>query len=255
MADITPSRLNEYKNVRLLKVNGQTIKKELGVLKSAFSMAIREWEWVKDNPVSRIRMPKDPPGRIRFLSREEIERLLDCSENWFKPVLIMAIHTGLRQGNIMPLTWDKIDLFRRIILLEADKMKNEENLGIPISDTLFETLKDLYKVRHLNSKLVFLKNGKPLYEVLLRRALGRACRKAGITDLRFHDLRHTFASLLVQAGVDLYIVQRLLGHKDGRMTQRYSHLSQGKLIGAVKLLDNSRNIYGTVEVQEKEKVL
>lgn len=247
LTDITPKRLNEYKNKRLGCVTGQTVKKELGVLKNAFNVAIKEWEWLKDNPVSRISMPKDPPGRLRFLRGDEIERLLDCSDSWFRPVLIVAIHTGLREGNIISLSWDRIDMFRRIILFDAKDLKNETSLGIPINDTLLNTLKELYKVKHLNSKLVFMRNGKPLYKLLLWRALRRACKKADLTDFRFHDLRHTFASLLVQSGIDLYSVQRLMGHKDGRMTQRYAHLSQEKLMGAIKALDDLRNIYGTVE--------
>ncbi len=103
----------------------------------------------------------------------------------------------------------------------------------------------------MNSNLVFTWHGKPLYKILLERALRRACKKAGITEFRFHDLRHTFASQLVQLGVDLYTVQRLMGHKDGRMTQRYAHLSQEKLRGAVKVLDRLRHDYAIVEGKEK----
>lgn len=153
----------------------------------------------------------------------------------------------MRQGNIISLTWDRVDMFRKVITLEAGMTKNEESLGIPISDTLFETFKDLQKVRNLNSNLVFMWNGKPLYKGLLERALRRGCKMAGITDFRFHDLRHTIASLLVQSGVDLYTVQKLMGHKDSRMTQRYAHLTQEKLRHAIKNLDCVRHIYATTE--------
>ena len=135
--------------MRILTVDGQTVKKELGVLRNAFNVATKEWEWVKDNPVSRVSLPKDPPGRVRFLSKEEIERLLESSEKWFMPILVVAIHTGLRQGNLITLTWDKVDLAKRLITLDAPEMKNEENLGIPIGDTLFETLRELQTIRQL----------------------------------------------------------------------------------------------------------
>lgn len=251
LAEITSKRVNAYKNMRLSRVDGQTVKKELSTLRNAFNIAFKEWEWVKENPVSRVSMPKDPPRRVRYLTDEEIDRLLDCSEKWFKPVLVLAINTGLRQGNIISLIWDKVNLFKRVIVLDASEMKNEEGLGIPINDTLFEVLKDLYKVRHLTSNLLFMRNGRPLYKGLLDRALKRACQKAGITNFRFHDLRHTFASSLVQSGVDLYTIQRLLGHKDGRVTQRYAHLAQEKLIKAVKVLD--RNSHNLVIAEGKEK--
>ncbi len=149
LADITSRRVSEYKNMRILTVDGQTVKKELGVLRNAFNVATKEWEWVKDNPVSRVSLPKDPPGRVRFLSKEEIERLLESSEKWFMPILVVAIHTGLRQGNLITLTWDKVDLAKRLITLDAPEMKNEENLGIPIGDTLFETLRELQTIRQL----------------------------------------------------------------------------------------------------------
>jgi integrase len=243
LADITPRAVNEYKNMRLNQVDPQSVVKELGVLRNAFNVAIKEWEWVKDNPLAHISMPKVPPGRVRFITSEEVERLIEFADDWFKPVLIVAIHTGLRQGNIITLTWDKINLFQHMLLFDAKEMKNDEGLCIPMSDTLFETLKDLYKVRHVNSSLVFMRNGKPLYQTALNRALEKACKKAGIKDFRFHDLRHTFASLLIQSGVDLYTVQKLLGHKDSRMTQRYAHLANGELVKAVKALDkNSHNL-------------
>lgn len=88
LSNMSARRINDYKVTRLAKVDGQTVKKELGVLRNAFNVAIREWEWVKDNPVSRASMPKDPPGRVRYLTGQEIDRLLECAEKWFRPVLL-----------------------------------------------------------------------------------------------------------------------------------------------------------------------
>ena len=95
-----------------------------------------------------------------------------------------------------------------------------------------------------------MRNGRPLYPKLVERAMKKACRQAGIADFRFHDLRHTSASMLVEGGVDLYTIQKLLGHKDGRMTQRYAHLTQNRLINAVKVLDGSHN-FAIVRRREK----
>lgn len=237
LADITPRSVSDYKNKRLQDVDPQTVVKELGVLRNAFNLAIKEWEWCRDNPVSKVSMPKIPGGRVRFLKQNEIAALISCADEWFKPILSIALYTGLRQGNLISLTWDKLDLFKRLIVLDDTDMKNDERLGVPLNETVFTLLKDLFKVRLLNSNLVFHHDGKPFNKMKLTRALKRACKKAKITNFRFHDLRHTFASMLVQSGVDLYTVQKLLGHKDGRMTQRYAHLTQEKLASAVSRLE------------------
>ena len=223
-------------------VDPQTVVKELGVLRNAFNVAIKEWEWCKENPVSRVSMPKLPQVRVRYLSVEEISRLIENADEWFKAVLTCAVHTGMRQGNIVSLTWDKVDLFRREILL--NKTKNEERQVLPINETLMKTLIQLNRVRLIGCELVFHVSGKPLYRKQIQRALRKACKKVGIGDLRFHDLRHCFASLLIQSGEDLYTIQKLLGHKDGRMTQRYAHLTQGKLASAVNNLHTVWQVSG-----------
>ncbi len=155
----------------------------------------------------------------------------------------------MREGNIIGLTWDMVDLFRRVIIL--DKTKNDEHLAIPIDDTLLETFKELSRVRSIHCNLVFHREGKPIYQKQLERALSRACGKAGIEDFRFHDLRHTFASLLIQSGEDLYTVQRLLGHKDAMMTQRYAHLTHERFVSAVSNLD--RICHSSVIVDKRRK--
>jgi integrase len=235
--------------MRLQEANPQTVVKELSVLRNAFNVAIREWEWCKDNPVSRVSMPKLPQGRARHLNSQDIKNLIDNAESWFKPILVVAVLTGMRLGNIMSLLWDEVDMSKKVIVLE--KTKNGKRLAIPINDTLLETFKNLNKVRLLNCKQVFHRNGKPLYQKQVERALKRACKKAGIKDFRFHDLRHTFASLLIQSGEDFYTVQKLLGHRDGRMTQRYAHLSQEGLSSATKKLD--RICHSSVIVDDKKK--
>ena len=161
-----------------------------------------------------------------------------------------ARHTGMRKENILSLKWNQVDLFRRVITLEHTK--NDERLSIPMNDTLMDLFKRLAKVRHINSQYVFFHpnarkknargifNGKRYYEV--KTSFQEALEKAGIEDFRFHDLRHCFASDLVQRGVDLYVVQRLLGHKSQAMTQRYAHLAPENLRDAVLKLDGNTNL-------------
>lgn len=234
LADITSRKINEYKEHRLTHVSSQSVVKELGILRNAFNVAIKEWEWCKDNPVSRISMPKLPQGRVRHLDKKGLNDLLSASESWFRPIVLTAVYTGMRQGNILSLTWKQVDLQGRYITLE--ETKNGERQLIPMHEELSRVFMGLSKVRLLGSDLVFHRDGRPLKKMTVSRALKRACSIAGIEDFRFHDLRHTFASLLIEAGEELYTVQRLLGHKDGRMTQRYAHMKYEKLARAVSSL-------------------
>jgi integrase len=235
VSKISPPMINEFKNKRRSEgVTGATINRHLATLRKAFNLAINEWEWVKENPVLRVSVEKEPPGRVRYLSEEEFDRLYDACPEWLKPIVLTAKHTGMRRENILSLKWEQVDLFRRVITLEHTK--NDERHGIPLNDTLLQMFLSLSKVRHLHSSYVFChENGKRFYEI--KKGFKKALKKAGIEDFRFHDLRHCFASSLVQKGVDLYQVQRLLGHKSNAMTQRYAHLAPENLRNAVLKLD------------------
>jgi integrase len=145
-------------------------------------------------------------------------------ERWLRPYVVIALETGLRLSNICDLTWEEVNMSNRMIIISAEKMKNRDYIGLPISEDAYNTFRDLQRVRSISS-FVFHDNGEKLYSVKVQRAFRKVLKKAGIDDFRFHDLRHSFASSLVQSGVDIYAVQKLLGHKDSRMTQRYSHLS------------------------------
>jgi len=259
---IAPSLINEYKMKRRNDgVGPASINRELAVLKNAFNKALKEWGWVRENPVMRISMEKEPPGRVRYLTDEEFERLLTACPEWLKPIVLTARHTGLRKGNILSLKWHQVDLFRRIITIE--RTKNGERLGIPLNDTLTELFKKLSKVRYIASEYVFYHpaakkknakgafNGRRYYEV--KTAFLNALKKAGIQNLRFHDLRHCFASALVQRGADLYQVQRLLGHKSHAMTQRYAHLAPENLRDTVLKLDKSEAEGGSVTNQSQSQ--
>ncbi len=237
LAEVTPKLISAYKVKRREDgVAPATINKELGLVKAAFNVAIKEWEWCRDNPVRRVAMEKVNNARVRWLNDEEFASVLERCPDWLKPLVQVARYTGMRRENIVALQWDQVDLFRKVIML--DQTKNGDRLGIPLCERVTEVFKVLARVRHIRSKHVFTgPEGKAYDGAAVSMAFVRACRAAGIENFRFHDLRHTFASLLVQRGVDLYRVQRLLGHRDGRMTQRYSHLSPENLREAVAVFD------------------
>jgi integrase len=230
-----------------------TVVKELGLLRRMFNIAIKRWKWVRDNPVNLIEMPKVKNERVRYLSSDERNRLLNALENehlpgWLKPIVIIALNTGLRQSNLLNLRWSQVDLFARRIVIEGTEMKNRENIAIPLTKEAVETFSKLQKIKN-NEDYVFHDNGRRIYPVKLQRAFRRACMIAEIENFRFHDLRHTFASCLRQGGIDIHTISKLLGHKDIRMTQRYAHLSVENLRDAISVLEKE-NGYNSVTVEE-----
>ena len=205
-------------------------------MKKAFNLAIKEWEWIEKNPVARVSMEEENNKRDRWLTTEEEERLLKVCPSWLRGLVIFALNTGMRLGEIISLEWKGVDLFRKIVTVF--KSKNKEPRTIPINETVFEMLKQKAKVKSIKTSLVFYgDNHTMLLETSVDHAFQTALRKVGIKDFRFHDLRHTFATRLVQLGKDLYKVQKLLGHKTPTMTQRYAHHYPESLRDAVEVLD------------------
>jgi integrase len=237
-------------------VRPATILKELGILRRMFNVARKQWKWKIPNPVSEIELPKVSNSRVRYLDHDEQERLFksldEVEEEWLKPFVTLAIETGLRLSNLCNLLWSEVNIFTKLITISAEKMKNRDNLGIPLTDVAYNTLRDLQKVQSI-SHYVFHVNGERLYYVKVQRAFKKALALAKIEDFHFHDLRHTFASKCVQAGVDIYAVQKLLGHKDGRMTQRYAHLSSEYLREAISKLNKTATNWLQSEMRESTK--
>src|SRR5262249_35051665 len=156
------------------------------------------------------------------LTEEEETRLLAVCPSWLRELLLFALHSGMRLGEILALTWIGVDLFRKTVTVF--RSKNGERRTVPVNQTVMTVLKEKGKVRRVNTELVFpSRTGTRIDANHLRRAFRAATTRAGLQDFHFHDLRHTFATRLVQSGVDLYKVQRLLGHKSPMMTQRYAH--------------------------------
>ncbi|MFQ5779959.1 MAG: tyrosine-type recombinase/integrase [Nitrospiria bacterium] len=241
LAEITPRLIAEYKSKRYDEGRAPaTINRELAAMKAAFNLAIREWEWCRDNPVSKVSMEKENNQRDRWLSLKEEERLLKACPSWVEEIVSFALNTGMRRGEILGLTWAGVDLCRKTVTVF--RSKNGERRTIPLNRTAVKLLKGKSKVRALKTNLVFHSKAHTGIDVNnLRRAYRSALDKAKIKDFRFHDLRHTFATRLVQAGVDIYKVQRLLGHKSPTMTQRYPHHYPESLRDGVEILDQREN--------------
>ena len=212
-----------------------TANRHLATLKHMVTKAV-EWEMVEEEALKRVRRVKLLPEnnrRLRYLSKEECQALIDACHPHLKPIVITALNAGMRKREVLSLEWERhVDLKHGFVLL--DVTKNGERREIPINQTLRETFQGL--IRRVDSPYVFTNAGGKKFQDV-KKAFQSACRRAGIKDFRFHDLRHTFASHLVMAGVDITTVKELLGHKTLTMTLRSAHLAPSHKVKAVSLLE------------------
>ena len=235
--EITAVDIEKYKLYRLRQVSRSTVNRELACLKHIFKKA-NEWGKTDQNPSKKIGRLKTVSPRIRYLEAPEIEALYNACAPYLKPIILIAVNTGMRKGKLLNLKWRDLDFHNRLIYLS--NTKGAKKREIPMNEIVYKTLLRIRK--NPDSIYVFChKNGKPYKD--LRASLDKAAEKAGIERFRFHDLRHTFASHLAMAGVDLKTVHELLGHKTIEMTLRYAHLSPNHKRTAVEVLARRMDTY------------
>lgn len=238
--------VEQLQTERLQKGNKpSTVNRLLATLKHMFSKAV-EWDMVEEETLKRIRKARllqENNRRLRYLNRDECLDLINACNAHLGPIVITALNTGMRKAEILGLRWDQVDLKHGFILLEITK--NGGRRDIPINDTLRVTLQGI--IPRLDVPYVFCdpRNGKALQDV--KRSFATALRKAKLHDFHFHDLRHTFASHLVMASVDITTVKELLGHKTLTMTLRYAHLAPSHRVNAVNILDGVLNEKSTAQ--------
>lgn len=206
-----------------------TVVRYIASLSHAFSIALKEWEWINENPVLKINKPRLPQGRIRFLDESEKDRLLkvckDSASTSLFPIVVLALSTGMRKGEILTLRWEDIDLDRGTIFLQTTK--NGDRRVVPLVGLPLELLKKIKSAKQ--TKLVFPSLKDPNTSIDIRSAWESALQKAQITNFKFHDLRHTAASYLAMNQASLLEIGALLGHKTVQMTKRYAHLSDNHI--------------------------
>ncbi len=237
LTDITSAMISDYKVKRRKDgVSPRTINYELTMMSHAFNLASLEWEWVKDNPVRRVRKDRVNNFIERWLTPEEEKRLLCVSAPWLRDIIIFAIHTGLRQSEILDLRWSQIDLVRRTMTIFEQKNRGIDTL--PLNETAVSVLTERYRHRSSEFDHVFPSaNNTRIDNMNLVRAFKRVMRKAEVHNFRFHDLRHTFATRLVQSGVGIYEVQRLGRWKSPSMVMRYAHHNIESLRASIEVMD------------------
>ena len=230
------TRIVEQWQTKILKMRKPaTANRRLACLKHMLTKAV-DWKLANEETLKQVRkveFEKENNRKLRYLDIDECQRLIECCSPHLKPIVIVALNTGMRRGEILSLEWEQVDLRHGYILL--DNTKSGEGRQIPINTTLLEMFSNM--PRGYESKYVFAnRNGDPLTDV--KRSFKTALRKAEIVNATFHTLRHTCASHLVMAGVDLPSVKEILGHKTLAMTMRYAHLAPGHKRNAVKILDS-----------------
>jgi integrase len=241
VSEITAERIAAYEQYRATAQHPRlgrplvtsTINRHLSVLRCLLRRA-RKLKYLREVP--GFEMGREPEGRLRYLEYEEAVRLLDaCRESrnqllW--TIVNLALNTGMRRGEILGLEWERVDFARGVLLLE--QTKNGRRREVPMNQAVYDVLTSL--PGRAESGPVFRgKNGEAWGTIAT--SFANALRRAKITDFRFHDLRHTFASWLVMDGATLQEVKELLGHRTLTMTLRYAHLAPDRLRDAVSRLD------------------
>jgi len=233
LGQITRAELETWQRETRLRCKPSTVNRELGRLRHMLNRAV-DWGLLEENPMKGLKFLRENNARQRYLSLEECERLVQgCISSRVQAIVVIALHTGMRLGEILNLRHRDLDFGSGLILIPDSK--NGEPRHIPMDSTIASLLADY--PRHPGSELVFAnKAGGRFLEI--RGGFKNACERAGISDLHFQDLRHTFASHWMMAGGDLYVLKNILGHKSIAMTQRYAHLSPEFKRAAVNRMDN-----------------
>ena len=242
LSEITALKVEQFKSDRSKEVTPATVNRSLTVLKSLFNRAIDWGRFRGENPVRKVKFFKENNERLRYLEKDEIVRLLAACHKHLKPIVVVALNTGMRRGEILTLQWSDCDFKRDIIYLK--NTKNGEPREVPMNTQVKAALVAVKK--HPRSDYIFYnKDGSRIQAV--KRSFFTALTKSDINNFRFHDLRHTFASHLVMSGVDLNTVRELLGHKSIAMTLRYSHLSPDHKKRAVDVLSERMTVVEKVD--------
>ncbi len=238
---IDPIMVRQYMARRLEGARPATVNRALQTLKSMFNRAI-EWGMLhKANPAAGVRNLPQNNSRCRWLTEEEQERLLTCCQPLTRIIVLIALKTGMRWGEIISLKWKQspcsnyVDFEKNVIFIHESMTKTQRSRHIPLISVVRQALNTVERVPGNDYIFFNPQTAKPFGS--FKRSFHTALKRAGIVDFRFHDLRHTFASQLVRNNVDLYTIQRLLGHTTPQMTQRYAHLGEDQMRAAIEKIN------------------
>lgn len=237
-----------------------TKSQHLSFMRSLLRIAANEWGWIKAAPVIKTKKPTSK--RIRWLTREEAARLIECMPESFRPVVIFALATGLRRSNILDLEWQQVDMNRRVAWINPENAKAGKAIGVALNDTACKVLRDQIgkhqRYVFVHTRPGFCPDGSvkaPGRKMRVddSRAWQLGLKRAGIENFRFHDLRHTWASWLIQSGVPLSVLQEMGGWESIEMVRRYAHLAPNHLTEHARKIDEIFGNNDTNTTQESNQ--
>jgi len=259
---ITTQQVEQYKSKKLSEgLSNKTVNNHLTVLSSCMRTAR---EWLELDKLPKMKLLKTPPLDIDFLSFEESGRLIEHSYGVWRDIILLALNTGLRQGELQGLGWEDINWEKRELTVRhswseykkgLDSPKSNKARHIPLTNEVYEML--LRRKRSYG--FVFIdEKGHRFIGKRLNQEISRSCEIGGIRKITCHALRHTFASHLIMKGAPLKAIQELLGHANIQTTMRYAHLSPSSLRTAIDLLDsdmfNFENFGHYLDTSKKERI-
>ena len=231
IAEITRDQIIAIGERKKSESSGPTANRYLALIRAILRKACLEWEWIDKAP--QVKLYKEAKRRVRWITPEEANRLLSELPPHQRDIVLFALATGLRQSNVFKLRWDQVDLPRSTAWIPGDKAKGKEDIHVSLSQLSGELLQ-----RQLGKHTVFVFTyaGRPMSQVNTK-AWRSALKRAGIENFRWHDLRHTWASWLVQNGTPMYDLQEMGGWKSSEMVRRYAHLAPAQLAKHAAIVD------------------
>ncbi len=216
--EITRDVVERVIELKIQTCAASTVNRYLALIRAILRMARDDWEWL--HRVPRIRMLKEPPARVRWLAPSDAVRLLCELPDHLRSMAVFALATGLRQSNVTRLRWEQVDTARSMAWIHAEQSKNRKSFPVPLNA---DAMAVIHAQRGRHREWVFVYNGKPVSRTSTK-AWAKAKERAGISDFRWHDLRHTWASWHAQNGTGLRELMELGSWSTMQMVLRYAHL-------------------------------
>lgn len=253
LSDVTPSLIVQYRdelsasvNIKGTQNSPATVVRYMAALSHAFTIAVKEWEWLESSPMTKVQKPKESRGRVRFLDDDERARFLDaCKASPNKALyicVILAISTGMRLSELMTLEWKDVNLKEGFLTLH--ETKNGSRRRVALSGHGLDLLKEHGKIKRIDTSLLFPSKTKPQQPIDLRKAFANAMKASNVNNFKWHDLRHCTASYLAMNGSTPNVIAEILGHKTLAMVKRYAHLSDSHISSEVESMNTK--IFGGV---------
>jgi len=232
--EITRDDLTTIGETKRDESNCSTANRYLSLVRAILMRSRDEWEWISSFP--KVRLFKEPKKRVRFLSEKEARRLLGELPGHLRDMAMFSLATGLRQANVSYLTWNQVDILRKVAWIYADQAKTGKTIAVPLNEIALDVL---HHRKGTDPEYVFTYNGKPVDRTSTK-AWKNALQRAGIENFRWHDLRHTWASWHVQNGTSLQELMELGGWSSYEMVLRYAHLAGDHLLEAANRISGTK---------------